>query len=297
MRRALLFLLLLPSCKEEPAHPVQPEPVVAPAPAAPPVAKQNQPKLNRAAYPWLGSESAEPLEARFAPPAGYTRVALKQESFGYWLRGLPLSPPDTPVRTYAGSVLHPASDRRIAGVVDIDVGQADLQQCADAVMRLHAEWKWSRGERDASYRAAAGLPLPFARYARGERLVPHGAKLSWEPSGKAATDHAAYRKYLDSVFAWANTVSLEKQAKAVDAVRPGDFFILPGNPGHTVLVVDLAKKGDQMLALLAQSFMPAQSVHVLRSANGSPWFTLRPGADVVTPFWKPFPWASLRRLD
>ncbi len=277
--RGSLLLLLGAVCCNEPAPKAEPRPP-APAPsgaAAPAPKPKPKPKLVRKAYPWLGPENREPLAARFDPPPGFRRVKLPPQSFGAWLRGLPLMPADAPVRTYSGTVLHPASDRRIAGVVDIDVGKADLQQCADAVIRLHAEWKWSRGEQDASYRAAAGMPLPFARYAKGERLVPHGQSLSWEPGGKPAADHAAYRKYLDSVFAWANTVSLEKQAHAVDSPRPGDFFILPGNPGHTVLIVDLAERGKERVALLAQSFMPAQNVHVLRSLDGGAWFSLHPG--------------------
>ena len=134
---------------------------------------------------------------------------------------------ETPVRAYDGRVLHAATDSRIAGVVALDVSPADLQQCADSVMRLHAEWLWSKGERNMSYRAAAGLALPWSRWSRGERIVPSGANIQWVPAGKPVSDHAAFRKYLDAVFAWANTVSLEKQAKPVepDQIRAGDFFI------------------------------------------------------------------------
>jgi len=240
------------------------------------------------------------LRERFAPPDGFNRVAQKDPSFGAWLRDLPLAAPDTPVRAYDGRVLHPADDRRIAAVISLDVSPSDLQQCADTVIRLHAEWMWSQNRRDMSYRAAAGLALPWERYARGERLVPKGRSIEWVPgSGRPSADHDTFRKYLDSVFAWANTVSLEKQSKKVEPaqVSPGDFFILPGNPGHVVLVLDVATSGSRRVALLGQSFMPAQNAQVLRSASGSPWFPLDLQQEVDTPFWKPFPWGSLRRLD
>jgi len=97
-------------------------------------------------------------------------------------------------------------------------------------------------------------------------------------------------------------VALARQADAIDleALRPGDFMILPGNPGHTVLVLDLARDAEgNRKGLLGQSYMPAQSFHVLRVGPDKVWFDIDPAAGgVKTPFWpKPFPWSSLRRLD
>ena len=82
-------------------------------------------------------------------------------------------------------------------------------------------------------------------------------------------------------------------------LRPGDFFVMPGSPGHAVLVLDLARSPDgRRRAVLGQGFMPAQSFHVLRGASGSAWFAVDEAqATVAMPFWEPFPWATLRRLD
>ncbi|MBI4700295.1 MAG: hypothetical protein HY744_03850 [Deltaproteobacteria bacterium] len=261
-----------------------------------------------AAYPWHAGAApgalgaADHLDERFPPPPGYARVPLEPESFGAWLRRLPLAPPGTPVRAYDGELLRPGDGEHVAAVATLDVSPADLQQCADAVMRLHAEWSWSRGRPEVSYRAASGTPLPFARWAQGERPVLHGSRLDWEPQARASRDYRSFRKYLDAVFGWANTVSLARQAKpvALDELRPGDFFILPGNPGHGVLVLDLARAADGRRAvLLGQSYMPAQSFHVIRPSRAESWFVLDEQAGgVQTPFWPaPFPWTSLRRLD
>ncbi len=267
-----------------------------------------KPPLRRQDYAWLDDSSLEvpdavdTLENRFPVPTGFKRVKVEPKGFGAWLRTLPLAPEETPVRTYRGRVLMPASHESIAGVVALDIGKADLQQCADAIMRLHAEWQWTRGERNMSYRSASGTPMPLARWARGERPVPKGMTIQWEPKGRASSndDHRSFRRYLDQVFAWANTVSLSKQARPVEpnAIRPGDFFILPGNPGHAVLVLDIAKNPDGLrVALLGQSFMPAQSFQVLHPGGESPWFELEATRATKTPFWEPFPWSSLRRLD
>jgi hypothetical protein len=257
----------------------------------------------RARYAWLDAADAVPqpvdtLERRFAPPAGFRRVPVDEHGFAAFLRTLPLAAVDTPVQSYSGGRILDVGDPRYAAVVAIDVGKSDLQQCADAVMRLHAEWRWSTGARDMSYRAAAGLPIAYARYRRGERLVPQGSSLSWSSGGQPSDSYATFRKYLNTVFAWANTVSLAKQSKPVafGDLRAGDFFVLPGNPGHTVLILDVAVRGVQKRVLLGQSYMPAQNFQVLRPRGDAVWFELAPDRPVKTPFWAPFPWTSLQRL-
>ena len=56
-------------------------------------------------------------------------------------------------------------------------------------------------------------------------------------------------------------------------------------------------EAGRVALLLGQSYMPAQSVHVLRPDATSPWFVVAPGDETVTtPFWRPFPITSLRRL-
>lgn len=128
--------------------------------------------------------------------------------------------------------------------------------------------------------------------------------MRWEARARPDTaggDHASFRSFLDNVFMWANTGSLAAQGKkvGVEALRPGDFVVLPGSPGHAVLVLDLARADDgRRAALLGQGFMPAQSFHVLRPDRGGVWFAIDPGSPgLKTPFWPTFPWDALRRLD
>lgn len=265
------------------------------------------PALVRARYPWLEAKGAlpatEPLEARFAAPAGFTRVAVAAGSFGEYLRGLPLAAPGTPVAAFDGRTLLAGDDARVAAVAALDVGTADLQQCADSIVRLHAEWRWAGGARDHEYRAASGTPMPFRRWLAGERATPDGATLRWEHKAKAIASpaHADLRRYLDAVFMFANTGALARDAAKIarEELRPGDFFVLAGNPGHAVLVLDVARAPDgRARALLGQGYMPAQRFHVLRASSASPWYTLDDAGGVQTPFWPaPFPWTSLRRLD
>jgi hypothetical protein len=262
-----------------------------------------------AGYPWLADDEAalasvaDTLDRRFAPPPGFARVDVDDGSFGAFLRALPLRAPGTAVESYAGATILSPGHPNLAAVAAIDVGERDLQQCADSIIRLHAEWKFARGERDHSYGSASGVALPFARYLKGERIVLVDKAIAWKAKAKPrAASHAAMRSYLSGVFAWANTGSLSRQGAKIkrDALRPGDFFVLPGGPGHAVLILDVAAAEDDRVALLlGQGFMPAQSFHVLRpdGAKG-PWFVVEASdAGVKTPFWETFPWTSLRRLD
>src|SRR5947207_1085933 len=79
----------------------------------------------------------ETLSARIVPPPGFDRVAAAPSSWAAWLRKLPMKPANAPVLIYTGSE-KARQDVHVA-VIDMDVGTKDLQQCADAIMRLRAE--------------------------------------------------------------------------------------------------------------------------------------------------------------
>ena len=252
-------------------------------------------------YAWLEAGARiDPLEMRLPVPHGFKRVQVAPGSFGEWLRGLPLKPAGTPVRLHDGR-LKGRQDVH-AAVIDIDVGKRDLQQCADAIMRLRAEYLFSIGKLgEISFNATSGDAMPFSRWIRGERASFSGNKLKWVSGGKQEANHAALRTYLDIVFAYAGTHSLEKELTPVadKDLQIGDVFIKGGFPGHAVIVVDLAvDEAGSKRFLLAQSFMPAQDIHVLlagQEGNGTAWYGLPGPLGLTTPEWT-FPARSLRRF-
>ncbi len=257
-------------------------------------------------YTWLSDKSVEApaaedtLLARFSTPPGAKRVDVPEGSFGSWLRTLPLAAPGTPVKSYKGDIVYAGDDLYLAAVVAIDVGKIDLQQSPDAVIRLHAEWLWSQGNKDIMYRGATGLDMPLSRWANGERVEVQGSSVFWLKKAKSSEiDHAEFRRYLDSVFTWANSTSLAQQAPAVEAndLEPGDFFVHLGSPGHTLIVLDVAKKQKgPTLALLGQALNPAQNILVLQLGKATAWFSMRPGEPIITPHTKEFTWDGLRRM-
>jgi hypothetical protein len=73
-------------------------------------------------------------------PPGYHRILAESASFATWLRNIPLKK-DRTVYLFDGRPKR-NQDAQFA-VLNISVGKQDLQQCADAVMRLRAEYLYS----------------------------------------------------------------------------------------------------------------------------------------------------------
>jgi hypothetical protein len=255
-------------------------------------------------YAWrtgvAAPDATNTLAGRIAPPPGYARPSAVPGSFAAWLRGLPLKPAGSPVLLHTGAP-KARQDVHVA-VVDIDVGPRDLQQCADAAMRLRAEWLFAtrRTIEIAFNDTGAGKPIAFARWAAGERPRMSGRLLAWSRSATPDAGYASFRRYMDVVFTWAGTYSLERELapKPVAQLAAGDLFIKGGFPGHAVLVADVAENraSGERRFLLLQSFMPAQEMHILENPanpDGSPWYALDFGDRLATPEWV-FPRDSLR---
>lgn len=252
-------------------------------------------------YRWLsGAGPIVTLAERIPPPPGFVREQAPPGSWAQWLRGLPVRAADVPVKLHTGA-LKP-NQAAHAAVVDIDIGTRDLQQCADAIMRLRAEWLFAIGRfGDIGFNYTNGARVPFSRWMRGERPRPDGARMTWTATGRTDASHKSLRTYMDQVFAYAGSASLERELKpvAVEVMRIGDVFIKGGFPGHAVLVVDMARNpasGEQRFLLL-QSYMPAQDMHILknpRASDGSAWYRMDFGSELVTPEWT-FARQALRR--
>ena len=194
-------------------------------------------------YPWLAQPAtgvAESVAQRFNAPPGFVRERLAPESFDRWLRLLPLQPAGTPVRLFDGR--RKARQDLHAAVVDIDVGRIDLQQCADAVIRLRAEYLFARSrDEEMAFDFTSGDRLGFARWTAGWRPIVDGAKVRWRQGAANTRGHESLRRYLHTIFMYAGTYSLSRQMMAVarhQSVRIGDVYLEGGFPGHAMIVVD-----------------------------------------------------------
>jgi len=148
-------------------------------------------------------------------PAGYTRVAEERKSFGDWLRTIHLKK-DPRIYLFNGRLRDDQSTH--FAVLDIPVGDKDLQQCADKIMRLRAEYFFNQDNIDSiCFTATDGTRLSFARWMKGDRYRLTGARLAVYNSGIIGGDkRQQLEEYLEVVFSYCGTISLNKETRAVN---------------------------------------------------------------------------------
>lgn len=238
---------------------------------------------------------------RFQPPLGFVREEESKTSFGSFLRNLPLKPLGSNVLYFDGTV---KSNRNVyEAVVNLPIGKQDLHQCADAVLRLRADYFYSQKQYDKiHFNFTNGFRVDFSKWVTGYRIAIKGNKTSWVKTAKPSDSYETYWKYLETVFMYAGTASLENELTAIKVsdIKIGDVFIKGGFPGHAVIVVDIVvnPKNNQKIMLLAQSYMPAQEIQILKNPNNSslnPWYVADFGTTLKTPEWT-FSSSQLKRF-
>ena len=241
------------------------------------------------------------LAARVNVPAGYQREEAKEDSLTAFLREYPLKKEGSPVLLYHGE--QKENQQAHIAVFRLPLEKEDLQQCADSVMRVYAEYFWKTKQYDRiSFHLVDGFEAKYERWREGYRISPGETGSSWVTGGAYDASYKNFKKYLRMVFAYASTVSMEKESKKIKLpqIETGDIFIKTGNPGHVAMVVDVCQNAEGKKAfLLGQGFMPAQEFHLLKNPahEENPWYYEE---EVSYPFKTPeftFKKGSLRRLS
>lgn len=196
-------------------------------------------------------------------PAGFKPAPCDSSSFAAWLRKIPLKKNKT-VYLFNGD--KKADQSAQFAVLDISTGDKNLQQCADAVMRLRAEYLFANKQYAAiSFTDNENGVYQFTQPYTKEHL----------------------QSYLLTVFGMCGSASLAKQLQhiSIDDIQPGDVFIRGGFPGHAEIVMDVAvNDAGKKIFLLAQSYMPAQDIHILVNPIDeklSPWYEI--ADDIICP--------------
>jgi len=235
-------------------------------------------------------------------PQGFIRKNAEKGSFAEFARNLKLKTSDNYVFLFNGKLK--GNQQAQYRVLTTDVGTSDLQQCADAVMRLQAEYWFSQKLFNyIHFNFTSGERIDFLRYASGERVKIRSNKAVWEKTAKPDTSYQTFRKYMTLIFSYAGTFSLSQELQAVrniEEIEIGDVFIFGGFPGHAVTVIDVAQNttSGERIFMLCQSYMPAQEIHVLKNPTDtelSPWYSVKFDNKLETPEWT-FEKNSLKRF-
>lgn len=228
------------------------------------------------------------LAERIKEPNGYKRIEASEDSFISYLRNFKLKPDKSKVLLYDGSEKS-NQDAHIA-IFDIDVGDEDLQQCADSIIRVYSEYFWSIGQYDKiKFHLTNGFLMEYTKWRDGNRLVVDNDNVSWNLTNEYDNSYDNFKSYLRQIFIYSGTLSLDSECKAIsiDEINVGDMFIKGGSPGHCVMIVDIAQnsKGKKCF-LLAQGYMPAQEFHILKNIKhkNNPWYYEE---EIVYPFKTP----------
>jgi len=160
-----------------------------------------------------------PSIAAIPLPAGFKRLSTATNSFAEWLLHVKLKK-DKTVYLYDGT---PKINQAAQfAVLDISTGNKNLQQCADAVMRLRAEYL-------------------FATQQFNDIIFYDNEHTAYPFTAPFTKDHL--HQYLQTVFGMCGTASLAKQLHSVNIkdIQPGDVLIRGGFRGHAVMVMDMAE--------------------------------------------------------
>lgn len=221
---------------------------------------------------WLlySSKTSNPWNAEtigdIPAPMGYTRIEAENGSYAQYLRSLPLKKRGTKVQLFTGGEAR--YQFLSTGVIDQDL-LSNSEQCADATMRLRAEYLWSRGRyREISFRDVNGKMMHYT----------------------GGSSRKAFERYMRNVYGVCSTFSLftETTPRDINDVQPGDVLVYPARTGHkyghALIVVDVAKsKSGKVAIMCAEGNTPARDKHIVRNLNPlkNPWFFLNEDDDTI----------------
>lgn len=215
--------------------------------------------------------SGRTIRSRFNCPAGFTRASTTANSWEAFLQNLPLKPHGTNVKHFDGT---PKPNKAAyCAVIDLPFYGNQNYQCADAIMRLRAQYLFEQ-----------------KKYSEIQFAFVNGSKYNYQTYlGQRTPTFSNLWTYLEKVFMYSSTLSLEKQltTKPSLELQIGDVFVKGGSPGHAVIVVDrCSNEKGEVKFMLAQSYMPAQDLQILVGDDGKlPWYDLNFGDFLYSAEW------------
>ena len=197
------------------------------------------------------------IGTRFNPPAGYARKEAPKGSIAEFYRNYPMFPSTHHVTNCFGQIYENTQ------VLKMDLIGDNIQQCADAAMRLRCEYLFSQKQYDKiSFHVSNGNIWSYNNY-----LSKNNRKVGED----------SLRDYMFYLFSWCGSKSLDDYDTvpvAFPDIQIGDIACRGGTPGHVATIVDIAYPTDgstnTIAVLFAQSYQPAQETEIIDGR----WFIL-----------------------
>ena len=251
----------------------------------------------------LIQQNGNTVKTRFSAPENYEWIEEKPNSFGEFLVNFPLKKYGAQILRFDGNPI--ATQSLHEAIYDIDTGEKDLQQCADSVIRLYAEYLWKQDRKDEiAFHFTNGDLVKWTDYRDGYRAFVMGNSVDYRKTASYDDSYQNFRNYLDLIYNYAGTISLTAETKAVNStknLKTGDILITPGSPGHVVFIAGSCEnKNGEKLFLLSEGFTPAQSIHLLKNPfeeNISPWYRLDVNSEKINTARFSFSPVHFRSLD
>ncbi|CAA0179417.1 conserved hypothetical protein [Tenacibaculum maritimum] len=235
------------------------------------------------------NEKGMTIKNRVKPPYGYKRVCYEAGTFESFIQNYTL-------KEYGSSIINYDKTKYFyqighIGILTLSVPENGLQQCADALIRLRAEYLWKTNQKEKiGFEFTSGHYCSWKKYAAGYRPKIEGNKVTFYKIAKANYTKTAFYKYLNLIYTYSGTLSLYNELPKVvreEDLQLGDMLVKPGTPGHILMLVDevINRKGEKLF-VLAQGNTPAQSVHLLKNFNNAsltPWYSLKKNALIQVP--------------
>jgi hypothetical protein len=210
-------------------------------------------------------------------------TSYQKNSWRYFLQHLPVI--NAPVLDYTGKPI--SNQTKHVAIINYDIGSSDLQQCADALMRIRAEYLFEQKRfNEIGFHFCSGQYYSWSMYCTGIKPVTKSHGVIFISTGNSYQQtHESLRHYLNIVYAYANTISLCKELKPAADFETGTVIITPGSPGHTCIIIgDTINDKGEKLYKLAEGYMPAQSIYILSNPFDktiNPWYRLSKG-EIIT---------------
>ncbi|WP_299189195.1 DUF4846 domain-containing protein [uncultured Aquimarina sp.] len=243
---------------------------------------------NTISTPSYINELGDSISTRVELPKVYKRKAYPKGSFQEYLRHYQLKKHGSPIINY-DNTRYFAQNWHDA-ILEIPVPANGLQQCADALMRMRAEYLWDANRKDEiGFNFTSGHYCSWEKYAEGFRPKIRGNKVTFHKTVIPNSSKSNFYKYLNLVYTYAGTLSLHTELPKVKIkdLTIGDMLVNPGTPGHIEIIVDeIVNDQGQKLFLLAQGNTPAQNVCLLKNFEDtdiSPWYRFEENTTIYTP--------------